>query len=100
MEPVKLRMYGFVLMTKRTYLVTQACGFAIMGMLLLACNTVLAPAAPLAVGIVETVPWTAVIFKYLPWAVVAVAVMEVAESVYFLRKFKFAERPPDRNRRG
>jgi hypothetical protein len=82
MQPVKMKVYGLFLMSRKAYLLLQTGVFVCMLFAFIGCIVVSPRMEQLGIRA----------FKYAPWGIVVIAVLELGETVVMLWKFKAKER--------
>ena len=92
MQPVRVKAYGLVYLTKRTYLVIQGFGLVFLLTLLVFCLVAPRPLAWEAVN--PSVTW---MMDYGPWIIGVVLVLEMIETTFML--LRFAEKEAEQNAR-
>jgi membrane protein YdbS with pleckstrin-like domain len=83
MEPTKVKAYGILELTRRTYVTIQVVVFAILAVAIAGSLLLWVHVDPL--------------FRWLMWVMVGIAALEVIETVVMLAKFRAKER--ERSRR-
>jgi len=92
-EPVRIKLYGLVSMTRRGYLIQLTIGLALLAALA-GLATYMPPLPNLAEeGKPQTLYVTVSLWvlRHLPWIVLTVAVLFALEAVIVLRRFARAE---------
>jgi len=100
MEPVKLKLYGFLTLTRRRY-VGQLVFACVAGVALMALWWLRWPAERERLGANPAPPvsdWILAVGAALPWVLLGVAAAQVVEAVVVLRRFaakEAAQRPQE-----
>lgn len=91
-DPVRLRVYGFLRVTRRGYICLLACGFVF---LLVVIGIWLATSPPEKPPGVREPHFSFVLLsflhRYLPWIVAAAAILESIEAIVMFRRFRREE---------
>lgn len=85
MDPVRIRLYGLVSVTKRGYLIQLVVAAVVLAGLLLL--RILAPPLPDAAGTPSGLEFLAGFLRNLHWIVLALAALFALEAYIVLRRF-------------
>jgi hypothetical protein len=96
MQPVRIKVYGLVSLTRRTYLLLQAVGVAVLSTLL-----AVGLCLPRPASLADDAPVLAGLLDVLPWLVGLILLLEGIETYFVLRRFAHQEalrqaKPPDK----
>jgi hypothetical protein len=95
--PVRVKVYGLVHLSRRTYLIIQGVGLVVVPGLLLAAYLLPRPRTPVA----QLPFWQQFLVRFLdwtPWMALLILIVEPIETYFVLRRFahKQAEQQPPR----
>jgi hypothetical protein len=94
-KPIRIKLYGFLWLTKRGYLLLMSVGLALLIGLLIAWLVIPVPADLPREAPAKTLMWFNVwklIWTLLPWIALGGAVLEGIESYLVLRRFAQEEK--------
>lgn len=83
--PVKLKYWGFLTLTRNTYLIFQSCALLAVALVLISCYTIWPPEVRAG-----NIAW-----ELAPLVMTFAAAAEVVETFVILRKFKAKQREAD-----